>query len=332
MTGNTQQYRRYSHYINAEGCTAKSSPGIELIPGLQQVHAYISFLETYSKLTNTDTMRHWISKQHDGAIPTQIKLSLRVYVSFLHHLIECLPTFVSKVFAIQTTSDKDRSAFVKLMDEMLIECFGKAGSVPTNKNKWLCHMILADMEEIFDSPFGDVTPLSVPSGESSSNGYHVIRKTRDRNYSWVKCLMDVEKHAYMLLHDKQCHILGYKRCHNKLINVVNGRAFNSTDAEHFLCKFWVMIKYTFSHNRQSIRPIMANSYTHPHPGIGPESTSYSSTLLREIHSSFLNMVKSYDHIPPLPDVCMCPGEKQQFAVDVKNEKNSGETGKLIAEI
>jgi hypothetical protein len=58
--------------------------------------------------------------------------------------------------------------------------------------------------------------------------------------------------------------MGYqRRVDGEVINPANGFAFGFTNAEHFLCKGWIMIKKTFHHYRNSLYPNPTEPHYHP---------------------------------------------------------------------
>jgi hypothetical protein len=65
----------YARLINGSDTSDKSL--LRMIPGPDDLDGFIYFLQSYSKIAKTESMSQWISKQHDGAIPPQIKQSFR---------------------------------------------------------------------------------------------------------------------------------------------------------------------------------------------------------------------------------------------------------------
>ena len=74
--------------------------------------------------------------------------------------------------------------------------------------------------------------------------------------------------------DEYIKMLGYRRIKktdSMVINKVNGRPFSATDAEHFLCKAWVIAKYTLPNNTMA----EGSKSTQPHC---PQPTSVVKSL------------------------------------------------------
>ena len=59
--------------------------------------------------------------------------------------------------------------------------------------------------------------------------------------------------------------MGYKKSKNGkgVINMVNERPFCASDAEHFLCKVWMIGKLTLAHYSSSKYPRPTNTHCHP---------------------------------------------------------------------
>lgn len=69
----------YACFINGSDTSDKSL--LRMIPGPDDLDGFIYFLQSYSKIAKTESMSQWISKQHDGAIPPQIK---QIFRGMLH--------------------------------------------------------------------------------------------------------------------------------------------------------------------------------------------------------------------------------------------------------
>ena len=71
-------------------------------------------------------------------------------------------------------------------------------------------------------------------------------------------------HNGTLLDDAWLEIAGYRRMNkNLVVNKVNGLPFGVIDAEHWLCKSWVITRKTFNHYRNSLYPVPLQPYYHP---------------------------------------------------------------------
>jgi hypothetical protein len=71
-------------------------------------------------------------------------------------------------------------------------------------------------------------------------------------------------------------------------NRVNGRNFNSTDAEHFLCKAWLNAKITFGNYRIIQYPKQCNSFTHPSPVLHRMNNDIINHVMKEMEQAYSN--------------------------------------------
>ena len=95
------------------------------------------------------------------------------------------------------------------------------------------------------------------------------------------------------MNDSWLVIAGYHRDGKGMVlNRVNGLPFGLTDAEHWLCKSWVLARKTFNHYRNSLYPIPLQPFYHPirFRGAGvPDSIrkdKVMDTIMKEVTDSF----------------------------------------------
>jgi hypothetical protein len=176
---------------------------------------------------------------------------------------------------------------------------------------WISHLIASDMEEFIDSPFGEVTPLSVPKGPYSIHGYGMINNgIKHKKMTFENCLQQlVDK----LWHDTHCsflRVMGYcKQPNGSITSIVNGRPFDCTDAEHFLCKAWLNAKITFGNYRIIQYPKQCNSFTHPSPVLHRLNNEIVNKIMHEMEHEYLSLKDETDTEKlQLPDFCLLPGE------------------------
>lgn len=99
----------------------------------------------------------------------------------------------------------------------------------------------------------------IVAGQGGKQGHDMLK-----NAGGAKKLEDainsIIKYVTETATSEQLEIAGYKRDGEGIVvNLVNGRPFNASDAEHFLCKAWMIGKLTLAHyNTKFPRP------TRPH--------------------------------------------------------------------
>jgi hypothetical protein len=80
-----------------------------------------------------------------------------------------------------------------------------------------------------------------------------------RGHEMVKCGSNNS------LNYQKGQVLGVEKNGDDILNVVNTRPFSAVDAEHFLCKAWIITKSTFGSSNLSNYPQLCSAHTHPSP-------------------------------------------------------------------
>jgi hypothetical protein len=177
---------------------------------------------------------------------------------------------------------------------------------------WIAHAVVADLEEFVIDPYGTVTPSSVRRGPYSVNGHEMINNGLSSKMDFEECLDSLVHHVHNKTDDDLLRILGYeKRNDGQVTNRVNGRNFNSTDAEHFLCKAWLNAKITFGNYRVIQYPKQCNSFTHPSPVLHRMNNDIINQIMKEMEHAYSNCKNQADNNIglQLPEFCKLPGEK-----------------------
>jgi hypothetical protein len=177
---------------------------------------------------------------------------------------------------------KIRSDYLNLLSTLV------EGSIPdaktSNYHKWLCHIIMADIEEFFIDPFGPCLSMGIPAGPYSNHGYGMIKRTvsNRRHGSWTCVLDNIIDYVSERASCDILQILGLKKSTDGVVcNCVNGRPFSGTDVEHYLCKMWMVTRCTFTQFRYTRYPQLANGHTHPHPSINSTNCQTNAHLCME---------------------------------------------------
>jgi hypothetical protein len=163
--------------------------------------------------------------------------------------------------------------------QKMIEIAMKNASACDNKRvKWMAYVRLCDVEEFVLDPFGVIDETSIPEGIYSVEGHVMINRGLLVRDSFQDCL---KKKSYV--HDSlpasHLSVMGYDKEKNTVLSMANHCPFSAVDAEHFLCKAWIVTKSTFGGSHLSKKPKLSNSHTHPLPVIH----RLADQSLEEIH-------------------------------------------------
>jgi hypothetical protein len=156
-----------------------------------------------------------------------------------------------------------RAKSVLLLNSLLSSC---CGYDETGHLHFLSQQIVADVEELFDDPFGKVVTKGIIAGNGGEHGFSML-KNGGQAETLEEALDVVINYVYEVAPKEYLEMLGYKKRVFKgsttVTNMVNGRPFNASDAEHFLCKVWLIAKYTTPHYCSSKQPVGTKPHCHP---------------------------------------------------------------------
>jgi hypothetical protein len=182
------------------------------------------------------------------------------------------------------------------------------------KIDWMSHIIVCDFEEfVADPAFGEVVDLSIPIGNGSQHGHDmVVGMQKKSKNSFGALLGKLSSYVCNRTMESHLNLMGFQTINGVVRNMVNGQQFSGVDAEHFLCKAWVIAKHTMGPYRNSQSdPTQCNCYTHPLHTLHQYEDVITQEVMSSIEACFQNMAEgvSCDADLVLPDFCYMPGEK-----------------------
>jgi hypothetical protein len=232
---------------------------------------------------------------------------------------------LSVVVEEMTSCTTTREQSVRRLTELLRGCLSTSSRL--GNLRFLSQQIVSDVEEIFDFPFGDVVSDGVKPGNGSKQGHDMLLNGGEIQSSFGSTLSSVVTYIKQNASDEDLAMLGYHRLRrgNKIcvVNTVNGRPLNSTDAEHFLCKGWLIAKQTLPRYTVSEKPQASRPNCHPiKNGKKTVQADDVTVVMKEIITTYESS-KRQREIPPR--FCLMPSERQEKkkgATDViKNGSN-----------
>jgi hypothetical protein len=241
------------HSLYAKSCGSKT-----WTPRVSDIELYLAFMKRCMVTKDpTDSISKWLSEQHLHSVPCATKT-----FTYFSTFLKLVKVDLLGVILRMTTGTKTRQESVNLLSDHLRSCV--VSSKSGGNFSFLAQQIIADVEEIFDFPYGPVTPKGMKWGSGSFQGYEMLRNSDHTATDFANVLSTIVRYFSQSSRKEELSILGYRRDHHNLIkNVVNGRTFNCTDAEHFLCKAWIIAKYTFPQYTASVQPLSSKPHCHP---------------------------------------------------------------------
>lgn len=297
FTGRTHAFHNFALQMEME---------IE-IPLINDIEGFLAYMERTVDSKPSGSLSIWTSQQHAMSIPQDIK-KFAGFSKFIRSAAKHLPDEVDYLLNKADTSRSE--AIIHLRNKLFEWC----NNAPHGHLQFLAQQILADVEELFVDPFGPVVAKNVIAGPGGKAGHVMLRNGGSVN-SFSNALDVIIKYMVDEAHPIWLELAGYKRIRKGVVvNILNGRPFNATDAEHFLCKAWVAAKLTLGHYRNSLRP--NSTKPHCHPMIQEVEDESLSKIMDDIVRAYEECLESNPDdsaeqvttVLTAPNFCLLPGE------------------------
>jgi hypothetical protein len=174
---------------------------------------------------------------------------------------------------------------------------------------WMAHLAISDLEEFVVDPFGMVHNLSIPEGKYSREGLDMANRALDTRIEYGECLDRIVCYIRANTPVEHLKVLGYYKVDNVVLNVVNKRPFSCVDAEHFLCKAWIISRLTFGNSQLSTTyPKQCSAHTHPSRVLHNLADDEMSNHMQEIERAYTSCMERDGATLILPELCKLSGE------------------------
>lgn len=272
MYGRTRPFR---HWAREDGRGVNGPKNRLPLPSEESRDSFKRYL--CRSATEGFSLFGWHSKQHGGSVPDEWGSSL-TSCQLLDKLAEVMEPAVKEFFDNRPSGELPKAMW-KEAHTMLYEVLEETLPGHRENHRWLAQMILFDMEEIFEDPFGISSPEHMVLGFGSqecmkyfNNGGKYKKDAHGHKQQMiVNALKDIVK--YVQDPEKvpeQClQIMGYTRPERvagegwRVINIINGTEFDCKHAEHFMCKVYTQVSKLYATHRISAQPMASKPYCHP---------------------------------------------------------------------
>ena len=305
FTGRLNSFLQYSRATDREA----------LLPTIDDIQPFLSFVRsTLKRKGRVKGIPRWISEQHAHSIPKETK----VYTGFAEFIVSVgrqLPRVVDEMLKKQDGIPLDRHTACATFRDMLLQC---CQTNEISKLNFMAHQILADVEEIFADPFGSVEPNNSLAGSGAEQGFKMLKNFNgpDSPFNLKEAMVLIMKYMRYSVTSDDLSMMGYhiKDRDDLVRNKVNGRPFNATDAEHFLCKLWVISKYTLPANSYASQAKATKPHCHPVYLRGKEFPRDNTvdSIMNDIISLHEKVGK--DNEPP--NFCLLPNEVASLTQEI----------------
>ena len=253
---------------------------------------------------NGYAMSQWLSGQHFEAVPQGIRSHYSLFEEFVKKMEDGMELLVNTIVKICQKGAKNKGDRRKeIVDVLTGHVRGWCSDDSKGNIEFLAQQILADLEGLFGYVFGEPKATGITAGHAGDLGYLMIvwamaKEDTPTLAKILKQIVDgVQKGEFF--NDEWLGIGGYKQnSKNVVVNKVNGLPFNVTDAEHWLCKSWVIVKKTFNHYRNSMYPVPLEPHYHPikWPGNETPTTITNDSVVDSVMQDIIELFHKWTEV------------------------------------
>jgi hypothetical protein len=308
FTGRINAFRNYSLH-------EKTSP---MIPIVKDLGGFLTFMEKSVKGTR---LGQWHSKQHLQAIPASVQ-HYESFAEFITEVGKTLPEVITNILSNQKQGEQSRDTrkeAVTALKAMLSSC---CNGDTSDGLHFLAQIVVADIDEIFEDVFGETRCNGMIAGHGGAAGIALLGT--DLGKKGLPAILSlIIDYVQTEVSDEHLAIAGYHKDSAGIVfNSLNGRPFNASDAEHFLCKGSVLAKLTLGHYRNSKYPVSAKPWCHPIK-LTKEKEPYDTFtygIMKTIVDSYTKCTSAASLV--IPEVCYLPNEELERAARQLEEREA----------
>jgi hypothetical protein len=172
----TGRVYRYEGYHGQEKLNSDpSSTNHHRIPCRGSVDRFLDYVQLDLEQNDTSTLNRWVSKQHDGAISSQLRKNFGAFKRFVEYISRNLQFTLDKMRLVPNSMEQ-RSHCVCELEDLLIHAMSHGGITKVGNSRWMSYVIVSDVEEFVVDPFGKVEASSVVEGNYSRKGHEMINQ------------------------------------------------------------------------------------------------------------------------------------------------------------
>jgi hypothetical protein len=304
FTGRIYCFEQYHEWNSAiafgeERCSRR-------IPFREDCPHFLEFVRVHMMQHKTTTLEAWVSKQHDGQIAADLKKNYEQFGTFLKTvstIIEETVNTMRRTVASNPDAKGNRLRCTAILQKMIERAMESSAVHNYGGVKWMAYISVCDLEEFVLEPFGPIDSSMIPIGVYSQRGHEMVKRGSNNSLTYQNCLDQIVSYVHHKISDKHLQVLGYERNGDDILNVVNARLFSAVDAEHFLCKAWIITKLTFGSSNLSDYPHLCSAHTHPSPVLHAIDNAMIGQAMVSIEDAFYSCNSNSTHALKLPECC-----------------------------
>ena len=299
-------------------CTGRTDPfrhfgrrkGIRnYIPLPEQLEDFYDCLEAdmRNKGGNHSIFAKWISNQHRGSLASEWTKWTN-FKTLGVRLRDELKAILEAFFDESTKEDGNFvggrftnhfTPMVEKMENLLSACCDKSPDL-----RWLAQSIIGDLYNFFEDPFGKIEGKDMRPGYGSkktltfleNNGLYKPKKKKAKYESFGRALDAIVRNVNKEIPDTCLDTVNlYRDEQSKVRLKINGVLFNARHAEHWMCKYYVQVKFTWSSYRKILQPQPAAPHCWPRKWRLADCQDVTSCL-RELKEELSKTVEKFTAI------------------------------------
>jgi hypothetical protein len=311
-TGRIYRFELYRKEQEARSnCKTRIAQQETTIPVRDTLGMFLNHVKLHLNLKNRNQMSDWVSKQHDGSVSPDCVRNFATFARFLKNVSYKLETTIENMRSIRQIDVDDktqREKCVGVLEGMLAQSLYECGAQKFGRVKWIAHLAVSDLEEFVIDPFDKVRDSSIAEGKYSQEGLDMVNRALANRINYGECLGMIVSYIHGNTPMEHLRVLGYDKIDNVVFNIVNERQFSAVDAEHFLCKAWIIAKSTFGNAHLSNYPNQCSAHTHPSRVLHEMTSDEISNHMQAIEDAYTSCMEGDQAVLVLPELCKLSGE------------------------
>jgi hypothetical protein len=243
-----------------------------VFPHRDELGYFLGFVRAISRSSNS--AGPLMSDQYAKSIPCGLKKVNR-YMAFWRDANLHLDSFVDRELLplLSRFGPKQRR---KEVVNLFVKFMQRCGETDREDSyRFVAGQVVAEIEEVFNDPFGDITFESINQAYGSQEAMFCVTDEAGKEYvereslgsertkDKIKTLFDECLRAYHCLSDDALHILHLERHEGRIRIRLNQRWLCYKDVEHFLCKGYIVCNKTHAGRAMSFHPRHSEPHCHP---------------------------------------------------------------------
>ena len=245
FTGNPTAILHYESYWNEKYKTNRNKATF-LEPTKASVQHFIAFLRAIK--TGTSDIGYVVSNKHRQSFYPMLKNNLQKYSVFLIQLANGFKTYTDELWSTRQELHQNdmRAAAVDKTKRFLADCIYSNAMLPSSfydkQGKglpFLSHACLADWEELFYKPVGEITFQSVKMGPGGESAIELVAYTM--GITTQEAADEILRVIRQVLPDNWLTVLGFKKIKGIVYSATNWREVGYSDIDQTCCKFYLLV-------------------------------------------------------------------------------------------